>query len=251
MFENALASLGIGAAKVDTRLEKSTYRQGEQVLGEVHIQGGNAPQDIDEIYLFLVMQYHYEGTQAEYVIDEFRLTDRFVIDQHETKIIPFHFQLPYDTPVSTGGSPIYLKTGLDIKRAIDPTDLDGIEVLPHPLIDQILLTIEDIGFRLTQVDLDFEQFHSRNPFVQVYRFQPLSSYANYLDLLSLVFQPHGKEVDVIMEINRKPVDLKSSMEEALNLDERLVQFVLTVDEIRNIAYLREKLGQYIHSQMEA
>ncbi|SFI57796.1 sporulation protein [Thermoflavimicrobium dichotomicum] len=250
MFEKALASLGIGAAKVDTRLEKSTYRQGEQVLGEIHIQGGNTDQEIDEIYLYLVVQYHHEGTQAEYVIDEFRLSDRFVIGAHETQIIPFQFQLPYDTPVSTGGSPIYLKTGLDIKKAIDPTDLDGVEILPHPLIDQILLATEAIGFRLYQVDFDFEQFHSRNPFVQVFKLKPLGQYERLMDQLAFVFQPHEKEVSVLMQVDRKPVDLMSSMEEALDLDERLVQFDIAEEEVKNFHRLQAKLESFLKRQLD-
>lgn len=115
MFKKALAKLGIGSASVDTRLERSTYRQGERVRGQIHIQGGKAAQEIDEIYLYLVVQYYHEGTEAECVVDEFRLTERFVVAPHETQVIPFEFTLPLDTPVSTGGSPVYLKTGLDKK----------------------------------------------------------------------------------------------------------------------------------------
>jgi sporulation-control protein len=56
MFGKVMASIGVGAAKVDTRLEKATYRQGEMIRGEVFVQGGQTPQFIDEIYLFLVVQ---------------------------------------------------------------------------------------------------------------------------------------------------------------------------------------------------
>lgn len=37
-FNKALASIGIGNAKVDTRLKQSRYRQGDLVEGEIFIQ---------------------------------------------------------------------------------------------------------------------------------------------------------------------------------------------------------------------
>jgi sporulation-control protein len=229
-FGKTLASFGVGNAKVDTRLEKATYRQGEMIRGEVFIQGGQAEQFIDDIYLFLVMQYHHEGTQQEYTISEFRISDAFEITPRETKVIPFEFQLPFDTPVTTGGSPIYIKTGLDIKMAVDPSDEDGVDILPHPLIDHILHATENLGFRLESVQFAFDKFYSRHPFVQEYKLQPLGRYESFLDELGFVFFPHGNEVDVIMQVDRKAVDLMSSMEEALELDERLTRFTVSAKE---------------------
>jgi sporulation-control protein len=231
VFGKALASLGVGAAKVDTRLEKAQYRQGDTIRGEVFVQGGQTAQSIDEIYLYLIVQYHHEGTQHDYVVSEFRLTDAFEIAPLETKVIPFQFELPLDTPVTTGGSFVYLKTGLDIKMAKDPTDTDGIEVLPHPLVDAVLTVVERAGFRLSGVDFAFDKFYSRHPFVQEYVMAPQGAFEKLVDELYLVFYPQAQEVDVIMAIDRKAVDLMSSMEEALNLDERMVRFTVTRQEI--------------------
>ncbi len=40
MFQKFLASVGIGSAKVDTVLEKDEYIVGEEIVGKVHITGG-------------------------------------------------------------------------------------------------------------------------------------------------------------------------------------------------------------------
>jgi sporulation-control protein len=40
-FKRILASVGIGGAKVDTRLEDSRYFAGNEVRGVVYIQGGS------------------------------------------------------------------------------------------------------------------------------------------------------------------------------------------------------------------
>lgn len=250
VFGKALASFGVGAAKVDTRLEKATYRQGETVRGEVFIQGGQTEQWIDEIYLFLVVEYHHEGTQDEYVVSEFRITDAFEITPRETKVIPFEFQLPYDTPITTGGCPVYLKTGLDIKMAVDPSDTDGIEVLPHPLIDAVLNVVEKIGFQLYRVEYEFDKFYSRHPFVQEYKLRPVGRFEQVLDELKLVFFPQAHELDVILLVDRKAVDLMSSMEEALNLDERMVRFNVSSKEAEHgWTSLARKIEQLIEAQM--
>lgn len=247
-----LASFGIGAAKVDTRLEKATYRQGETIRGEVYIQGGQAEQEIDDIYLYLVIQYEHEGTQAEYVIDEIHISEPFTIESRETKIIPFEFELPCDTPVSTSGSPIYIKTGLDIKMALDPKDEDGIEVLPHPFVEQIVKATENLGYNLEKVEMDFEHFYSRHPFVQIYNFHPVGkTFTKYVDNIQMVFFPQQHEVDIILQVDRKARGLISSMEEALDLDKKISRFTITTNEVKdNIMLLESKIEYQIQRQIQ-
>lgn len=251
IFGKALASFGVGAAKVDTRLEKALYRQGETIRGEVFIQGGQAEQQIDEIYLYLVVQYHVEEKDHEYVVNEFRLTDSFMIHSRETKVIPFEFQLPMDSPITTKNSHLFLKTGLDIKMAVDPKDTDGIDILPHPLIDSIITAVENIGFQLYSIDFHFDKFYSpRLPFVQCYKLSPKGLYGQYFDELKFVFTPHETEVDVIMLLDRKAIDLISSMEEALNLDERFVPFKVEEKEVKKgLTKLQKRIKELIEEFM--
>lgn len=231
MLKKSLATLGIGAAKVDTRLEKSTYVQGEMVKGQVCIQGGQTEQQIDEIYLFLIVQYEHLEKQTEYVVQEFRITESFTIEPKAEKRFPFEFQLPYDAPISITGSPLYLKTGVDIKMARDPHDLDGIEVLPHPAIDVILAAAEEVGLRHEKIEYDFEHFYSRYPFVQTYQCIPVDDLAEKLDSVSFVFFPHDKEIDVIMILDKRGNDILSSMEEAFALDQWLTRFFINQEEL--------------------
>lgn len=244
MLGKLLASIGVGSAKVDTRLAKATYRQGELISGDIFVQGGKAKQKIDSIYLYLIMQ-NLDDQQEEVVLDEFLLADAFVISENETKMVPFEFQLPHDTPVTTGGSPIYLKTGLDVKMAVDPDDHDGFEVLPHLLVDQLLTAMEDIGFQLNLIAFDYESYHERHPFVQKYQFQPIGAYRDILDELTLIFYPGEQETGVLMQANRKAIDMRSSMEEALNMDERFVRFEVSADAPDLSALLEKNLRSCI------
>jgi sporulation-control protein len=251
VFGKALASLGVGSAKVDTRLEKAQYRQGDTIRGEIFVQGGQAVQQIDDIYLYLVVRYHQEGSQKDYVVNQFRLTESFEINPMETRVFPFQVELPMDMPVTTGASMVYLKTGLDIKMAKDPTDMDGIEILPHALVDGVLTAVEQAGFRLSGVDFAFDKFYSRHPFVQEYVMAPQGVFKELVDELYLVFYPQAHEVDVIMAVDRKAIDLMTSMEEALNLDERFVRFTVTRQELeRNIRAVETRITDLIRQQLE-
>lgn len=245
MFEKVLASFGVGSAQIDARLEKSTYRQGETILGDIFVQGGKTEQDIDSIYMYLILQNLLDKHQDDYVIDKFLLSDSFSIGLGETKVIPFQFQLPYDIPVTSGGSAIYLKTALDVKMAIDPSDRDGIEVLPSLLIDQILQAVEQIGFQLNNIEFDYEMFHARHPFVQKYRFIPRRKYAEMIDEMNLVFYPSPHEVDMIVQVNNRARDLKSSVEEVLQMDERIVRFTISDQDSDLLSLIENQIQQCI------
>ncbi len=248
MFKKTLATLGVGTAKVDTRLEKSTFIQGELVKGQVYVQGGKIEQQIDEIYLYLVVEYEHGGKQQEHVVGEFRITEAFTIEPKAEKRFPFEFQLPYDAPIAITGAPLYLKTGLDIKMARDPQDLDGIEILPHPSIDVILAAVEEIGFRHVQVVYDFEHFYSRYPFVQVYQCIPVGELETKLDTISFVFFPNEKEVDVIMQLDKRGNDILSSVQEAFKLDEKLCRFLISQEEIEQ-GVCADRIMQELQKQL--
>ncbi|SMO75731.1 sporulation protein [Melghirimyces algeriensis] len=231
-FNKALASLGIGNAKVDTRLKQIQYRQGDLIEGEVFVQGGQVEQTVDEIYLYLVILYHQDNSQQEYVMEEYRLSEVFTIGPRETKVIPFEFSLPYDTPVTTGGCPVFLKTGLDISMAVDPDDTDGIEVLPHPLLETVLQVVERIGFQLTEIDFEFENFYSRHPFIQVFNFKPVGDLRNSLDGLDLMFYIGERRLEAIFQVDRKATDLMSSLEEALELDRKTFRLSISEEDVK-------------------
>ena len=57
LFNKVLASIGVGAATVDTKLHKLSYTINEKVTGVVEITGGNTEQQIDAIYLTLYTSF--------------------------------------------------------------------------------------------------------------------------------------------------------------------------------------------------
>ena len=65
VFNKVLASVGIGAATVDTKLESEQVVPGEEIKGIVEIQGGNVEQQINEIYLSINTQYVKESNDQK------------------------------------------------------------------------------------------------------------------------------------------------------------------------------------------
>jgi sporulation-control protein len=88
-------------------------------------------------------------------------------------------------------------------------------------------------------------FHERHPFVQKFHFQPEGMYANILDELSLAFQINNTETTITMQVNLKAINLRSSMEEALNMDERFARFTVPSEQVDLTALIEQNLRSCI------
>lgn len=238
-FNKALASVGIGAAKVDTKLVESSFVSGEEIRGIVEITGGSVEQQIDEIYLTLLTNYIKESNDTKVhkqaVLEKKKIVDPFVIGVNETKEIPFTITLPHDTPVSMGNTKVWLQTGLDIKNAVDPSDKDVVQVKPSPLISTILSAAEQLGFRLRKVECEAAPYRWKNhfPFIQEFEFVPTSGpFRGKLDEIEMIFSNNnGSSVELILQVDRKVRGIGSFLSEALEMDETFIKLRVTNQDI--------------------
>ncbi|MBA4495429.1 sporulation protein [Paenactinomyces guangxiensis] len=206
----SLASMGIGAARVDTRLEKSQFQPGDSVRGEVHVRGGNIEQQIDDIYLYLVVDITKNSKKTPYVMKKYHLSKSFTIQPGELKNIKFEFTLPMELPMSSGSFPVYFKTGLDIKMGIDPSDTDKIEVFPTPLVQKLLKQFEDAGFILYRIHNEHDPEQKPHPFFQMFQFRPTGRYHGYVDELNVIFHVTDTDINMDVEMIRSARVLNSS-----------------------------------------
>ncbi|WP_223593214.1 sporulation protein [Neobacillus bataviensis] len=249
-FNKVFASVGIGSAAVDTKLEKDTYMPGETVKGVVEIRGGKVEQQVDEIYLALNTTYLRESDDRKYTvtatIDRFRLTTPFTIRSNERKEIPFTFQLPYDTPLTIGRSKVWVSTGLDIKGGVDPSDQDHLKVVPNPLMSAVFNSVDNLGFRIREADCEEapRRLRGRLPFVQEFEFVPASGpFRGRLDELEVVFFPAGNgELDIMLQVDRRARGLSGLFSEAMGTDETNVRLTVTN---ADIPYLTQKIQTVI------
>lgn len=231
-FNKVLASIGIGAASVDTKLSNSSIKAGEVVDGIVEVKGGNIEQKIDEIYLTINTTYEKEVddkiVQKQAVISTIKLNEPFVIMPEEIKTIPFTFLLPLDTPISAGSSKVWIQTGIDIKGAVDPTDRDMVTVLPHDMVDETLNVLSQLGFKLRKVKNEASSYKLQNrlPFIQEFEFVPgPGTYLGKFDEVELMFLPiNDNKLEVIIEVDRRARGLAGLFSEAFDMDETIIRF---------------------------
>ncbi len=224
MFKKLLASIGIGNASVDTRLYDDTLVPGEMVKGEVVMRGGDVAQDIDSIYMYLVTHYTHDEAQHEAVLLKHPLAQRFTLEPSQTKNIPFEFQLPYETPLTLGHQRVYLRTGLEISAAIDPTDTDLITVQPHPLMQKVFDALHNLDFQLYTAHCGYNRrMGGRYPFVQEFEFKPYGKYRGRLEELEMIFYLSAAGLEVFLELDKRLHGFAKLLED-YDLNERYTRF---------------------------
>lgn len=249
-----MASIGIGSATVDTRLESARVRAGEEVRGVVQIRGGSLPQQVSQTYIHLMTQYRRERDDRQVretvTVDRFLVSDPFTIGPGEFREVPFAFRLPDDTPTTVGRTQVWLKTGLEVPSAVDPTDQDHLAVLPHTHAQVVLDAIERLGFRLRQAECEYSRrLGSRLPFIQEFEFVPTGQFRGRLDELEAVLFPHPRGVDVMLEVDRRARGLSGLLEEAFAADERRLKVEFLTEHLATGAggvagYLEEIIRKY-------
>ncbi|KNE21361.1 sporulation protein [Virgibacillus pantothenticus] len=256
MFKKFFNSIGIGSAKVDAKIETEDFVPGEMIEGVLEVEGGNSEQQIDQIYVSLLTNHTMEINDKEsdnhrHTIQRFKLTDGFIIKAEESKSIPFRFQLPAKTPATLGKTKVWLETGMDIKKALDPRDSDYIQVDPHPLVDAFLDAADSLGFELKDVKCELTPQSSKLkdefPIIQEFEFKPKAKkYKRKLDELEAAFFVYESEVVAIVEVDRKMRNEDSFLVEFFNLDESNVVIRYGFD---NVGDLPEKLEALIEENL--
>ncbi|MEU2153403.1 sporulation protein [Streptomyces sp. NPDC019396] len=215
-FKRLLASLGAGGASVETELTEANVVPGGVVQGEVRIQGGSVDQQIEGLSVGLQARVEVEGGDQELKQDiEFskqRLGGAFELKAGAMHVVPFGLEIPWETPVTTiagqqlRGMNIGVTTELEIARAVDSGDLDPIHVHPLPAQQAILDAFIQLGFRFKSADMErghIRGTRQRLPFYQEIEFFPPQQYRG-LNQVELTFIADGREMDVVLEMDKKP-----------------------------------------------
>ncbi|MFF1400860.1 sporulation protein [Streptomyces sp. NPDC058287] len=215
-FKRLLASLGAGGASVETVLTEVNVVPGGVVQGEVRIQGGSVDQEIEGLSVGLQARVEVEGADQETKQDieftKLRLGGAFQLQANAVHAVPFGLEIPWETPVTTidgqqlRGMNIGVTTELEIARALDSGDLDPINVHPLPSQQAILDAFIGLGFRFKSADM--ERGHIRGtrqklPFYQEIEFFPPQQYRG-LNQVELSFVADDREMDVVLEMDKKP-----------------------------------------------
>ncbi|WP_458209456.1 sporulation protein [Haladaptatus sp. NG-SE-30] len=239
-----LSRVGIGAARVDTILPKTTLTAGESVEAEVHVKGGSSEQDVDAIYFALLTRYETDDSNRTGVIDKFQVAEPFTIGPDEEKTFPITIDVPIDTPVTVGRTDVWLETGLDIEWAVDPDDKDPVQIDPGPRLATFLDALDSLGFTLRTANCESAPggLFSGQRFVQELEFVPHSGpFSGKLDELEVVPTETGGNLDVKLETDRRG----GLLSEMADMDERWTQLSFTnetMDEMKT--RLRDEIERH-------
>ncbi|NLS14357.1 sporulation protein [Vibrio sp. SM6] len=180
LIKKAWANLGIGNAKVDAILQQDVVLPGDTVMIKVDVYGGSEPQYVDDIQLRVCCQYWREAKESQttsirakqtHTLARWHLPYGFVIEPGVQRTFNAELTLPRNTPVTIGDAKVWMATSLDIAKAADPSDAEGVTVRPDPLLDGVLSALEAQGLRIRRVECEAASGF-QPPFVQVFEFVP-------------------------------------------------------------------------------
>jgi sporulation-control protein len=216
VFKRLLQAMGVGGPSVETVLANPNCRPGGYLDGRVQVIGGEHAVDVEYVAIGLLTRVEVEGGDTEYRADqEFhrkRLTGSFRLDAGAHYEIDFHFNVPWETPITEvygqhlHGMTMGLTTELEVARAVDSSDLDMVAVHPLPAQERILDGLLHLGFRFSRADVERGRVHGVHqelPFYQEIEFYPPAAYASVINELELTFLATPQVLRVVLEIDKR------------------------------------------------
>jgi sporulation-control protein len=237
-----LSRIGIGAATVETRLPEREFTPGETVEATIEIEGGSSEQPIDELYLALLTRVGEE----ERVVAEFKTAESTTVPAGESQTVSTELTIPSWTPITMGDARVWLKTGLDISWAVDPSTEEELEVAPGPYVEGLLAAVEELGFDYRDSELREPAWLEEAPFVQAFRFTPSSEpYRSDVDDLTIVCQPREGDLKTVVEIDER--EAAEEFTEVKYDEQEVVHVFETTNEDMLRRQLESLLDQYVHT----
>lgn len=198
-MRRVLSSIGIGAATVDTILPKTELTPGESIEVTVELEGGDSDQEITGVYFALLTQV--DGDDV--MLDRFQLGESFTLATGESRTTTTDITIPRTTPLTRNGQQVWLKTGLDIEWAVDPTDEDTVEIVPDSHLDAVLDALNTLGFTVSHVGVEGTPWLDRRQFLQEFAFTPDGDQWPDLDGVTVMPVLRGEDLRVFVEIDER------------------------------------------------
>jgi len=222
-LKSFMRAFGVGGPTIDAVLDTPQAQPGGPLTGTLHITGGDASQVAKQATLELVARVEKKIGDDEYQVDEViagvSLPGPIYLGQQHR--IPFRIDLPIHTPVTTlgGRNFVWLRSGLDVPWAMDPSDKDALQVYPNQAQANILQAMESLGFRLYKVDIEARSSWMGRKWVQEFEFRP-AGYGSRYDEIELVFEgQRGHLLDVMVQLDRAARGLGGFLMEMSGTDE--------------------------------
>ncbi|MCS1352068.1 sporulation protein [Mechercharimyces sp. CAU 1602] len=248
MFKTMLASLGIGAAKIDLVLDQDHVTMGEEVTGEIRLQGGEVEQRMEYLSVHFCVQSHFSMGDQVMNVDERVDTipivkSPFTVQASEEQTFPFSFICPEYLPVSSINTKYYFLTNLEIEKGMDAKDRDYINVLPAGLLKNFMDGFTRLGFR----HIGEGYTGRRHGSAQIIQFYPTEWLKGKYDEIVFNFQPGATQsrIEGFFELDKRTAGLEGYLADKLDLDEKKGRFAFTADQLATVEKAEATIRQFI------
>lgn len=214
MLKQLLASVGIGACKIDTRLHSTSLVAGGTLAGEIHIRGGEVAQQIDGFSLSLQTRVKVSTDNGDHYqnhsLQRFRVAQSMLVAPGSQHTVPFQVQLTQELPVTQlpgyQVGKLWLSTEADVSMALDPSDQDLLQVTAPSYVLNCIQAMLDLGFQLQKVDVEkgflrAAGLQTHSGCYQEFEFRPRQWLSGVREV-ELSFVPQQQEVAVLIELDR-------------------------------------------------
>jgi sporulation-control protein len=229
IINKIMANVGIGSASVDTVIENPRVIAGNEVKGYINIKGGKMPQNIDDIYLYVMTKVEKQSNNIRFTgkdkIQQVILPVAKTISAGEKIKIPFNFILNKQAPMTTLRTPVWIHTGLDIKSAVDPKDNDSLQISAHPYFQTILDAIERLELVIYKVTNVEDYYYSSMSFLQKIEFRPTGSFKYELGNLKLMYILLENKIELIMDVNKS--------NDEISLEDKKIRLSISYSDLKN------------------
>ncbi|SEM92644.1 sporulation protein [Lihuaxuella thermophila] len=248
MFKSLLASLGVGAAKIDLILDRDVVVMGEEVTGKIVLKGGEVEQLIEGLSVeFRLASSYKKGDHHVHVNEKIAtipiLTETYTVPPHQVTEYPFSFICPNYLPVSSVNTRYYFQTNLEISNALDAKDRDFVEVHPSGLQKNFLDGFKALGF----VHRGEGYTGSRDQGIQIIQFHPTTWLKGEYDEIVFMYQPHATQhgVSGFFELDKRTSGLLGMIADELDLDEKKGRFHFNAAELASVDQAAETIRRFI------
>lgn len=209
-MEEGLARVGVGNATVEVRLQSTTIRPGDAVDAEIRMIGGSAAREIDAVRLALETRYLTTGMHDDgytvLALDRVTGAESVTIQPDETETWSVTVDVPYATPITRGGSDVWIDVTVDAGDLTDSEGTTDITVEPTPRLEAVLDVLDDLGFSLERSEClgdPDERYTTDRPYVQRFEFDPEGSrYEGTLDGIEVRTDPRVDDLAVVVDLDR-------------------------------------------------
>lgn len=251
LFETVLASIGMGAAKIDLRLDHGFVKTGEEVTGKIIVRGGKAEQKIERLSVFFMLQSVQAKSSSE-LKERIAAIDishkEFILKPDETLTFPFSFTCPANIPASSINTKYYFDTSLEIKNAVDSYDRDFIKVLPDERLQQFLTGFKQLGFKQNWEGL----VTNEQGWSQLIQYHPSTYFYGVCSHIAVYFR-HNLEKDTIegiLEVGEHHTHDYSALIDMFHLDEKVRRFELTAEDLSTQGKAKTKLERLVKQMLK-